>query len=267
MLGRVRAIHVYPLKGARGIRLDEADVLATGIQHDRRFLAVSETGEALTQRTHPAMARIETAIEGDALRLEHAGEPLTVPLVPTGRRQRVRIWNDHVDAIVVADATAFLSRWMGTDATLVYVPDDALRTVEQDYARPDDRVGFADAYPILVASQSSLDDLNAKLASPVPMDRFRPNIVVDGGVPFVEETVAALALGSLHLRTPKRCARCQVVTVDQSTGVVTGKEPLRTLARYRAAANKVHFGMNAIPDLAPGLAHRLTVGTPVTAGA
>jgi uncharacterized protein len=257
--GCVRSLHVYPLKGARGIELDEADVLATGLAHDRRFV-VTASGEMVTQRNHPSMARVVTAIEDDTLVVTCEGDRLVVPLTPSGRRERIRIWNDDVDAIVIPDGGSFFTRYLGAAASLFYVPDDALRVVEPEYAEPGDRVGFADAYPILVASLTSLADLNARLEVPVPMDRFRPNVVVDGAEPFREESSTALVLGDLHLRTPKRCARCQVVTVDQSTGT-PGKEPLRTLAKYRTSDHKVHFGMNAIPDLARGSRHRLAVGT------
>jgi uncharacterized protein len=263
--GSVYSLHVYPLKGARGIALSEANILATGLAHDRRFLVVEASGAAVTQRNHPRMARVVTAIDEGSLVLTCDGDRLAVPLTPAGPRRRVRIWDDDVDAIVVPDAASFFTRYLGVEASLVYVPDDAFRVVEPAYAEPGDRVGFADAYPILVAGLASLDDLNARLDVPVPMDRFRPNVVIEGAAPFAEEAEAALLVGELRIRTPKRCSRCQVVTVDQTTGAA-GKEPLRTLAKYRASENKVFFGMNAIPDLAPGASYRLAVGAPVFSG-
>ena len=109
------------------------------------------------------------------------------------------------------------------------------------------RCGFADAFPVLVASLASLDDLNSRLAAPVPMDRFRPNLVVDGDAPFEEERHPAVTIGAVRMTLPKRCDRCVVTTVNQATAEV-GKEPLRTLASYRKDGNQVYFAMNAIPE-------------------
>ena len=148
----------------------------------------------------------------------------------------------------------------------MYLPLDSVRAVEPAYARPGDRVGFADAYPVLVASLASLADLNARLveagAAAVPMDRFRPNVVIDGDEPFAEEERTTIDIGALRLRTPKRCSRCKVVTIDQATGVAT-KEPLKMLASYRTRANNVYVAMNAIPDTGPEDAVTIRLGDPV----
>jgi uncharacterized protein YcbX len=253
----VRSLHVYPVKGARGVSLDRAEVLATGIRHDRRFMVVGKDGKFVTQREHPRMALVEITIGGDALTLAAAGMSASVPLTPASAdvpRRRVRVWNDEVEAIDVGgEGSAFFSEHLGEDCSLVFMPDDVVRAVEAPFGQPNDRVGFADGYPVLIAALPSLDDLNRRLtaagAPPVPIDRFRPNIVVEGGEPFAEERAARAQVGAIPFRTPKRCARCQVVTVDQETAE-RGKEPLRTLATYRTEANKVNFAMNAIPDLA-----------------
>ncbi len=273
----IRSLHVYPLKGARSIDVDRADVLIGGLRHDRRFLLVDSAGRFVTQREHPEMARVEVAVNEDdlpdgghlAIAIEGVGRA-QIPLFPTSTaRRRVRIWDDDVDAIDIGgEGAALLSEHLRTSCSLVYMPPDTVRPVEQPYSRPGDRVGFADAYPVLVAAEASLDDLNRRLVAdghaPVGMDRFRPNIVVAGGKPYEEERAPALRVGSLRLRTPKKCARCQVVTVDQRTGA-TGKEPLRTLASYRSQrnANKVYFAMNAIPDVAPDASITIRVGEPV----
>lgn len=214
----------------------------------------------VTQRQEPRLALVDVAFStlsgpsSDAMTLRAGALSASVPLRPTvGPRRRVRVFDDEVDAIDVGgDGAAFFSEYLGQRCSLVYMPLDVIRPVESSYAQPGDRVGFADGYPILVASLASLGDLNERLVArgeaPVPMDRFRPNIVVEGGTPYAEEDAIGMSIGPLSLRTPKRCARCQVTTVDQRTAT-TGKEPLRTLASYRAAANKVNFAMNAIPDL------------------
>ena len=144
-------------------------------------------------------------------------------------------------------AAALLSEHLGERCTLLFMPDDVVRPVDPRYAKADDRVGFADGFPLLLAARASLDELNARLDRPVAMDRFRPNLVVEGGDPFEEDRHDHAKVGALVFRMPKRCARCQVTMVDQQTAVV-GKEPLRTLARYRTERNKVYFAQNLIPD-------------------
>ena len=246
---RLASIHVYPLKGARGIALEASEVLAGGLLHDRRFMIVGPNNRFVTQRERPKLALVSTALAGTHLVVGvPSGEAFEIPLAPNGPRRRVQVWSDAIDATVVeSSANAMLSRHLGLECTIVFMPPDVVRTVEAPHGRAGDRVGFADAYPVLVASMASLDDLNTRLDHPIPMDRFRPNLVVEGGVAFEEEAHAGVRVGALTFRTPKRCARCSVTTVDQRTAEV-GKEPLRTLAKYRFDANSVNFAMNAIPD-------------------
>lgn len=244
----LEGIFVYPVKGARAIALDEAQVTWRGLAHDRRFMFVSESGKALTQRQVPALALVETALEADALVLSVKGARARVPLRPEGPRRSVVVWGDTCEAIDCGDIAADLGAHVfEKPARLVYMPDDVIRHVEPEYARPTDHVGFADAYPLLVTTRASLEALNARLETPLPMDRFRPNLVLDGGAPFEEDLHAGLRVGAIRLRTPKRCARCVVTTIDQETAEA-GKEPLRTLATFRAEGSEVHFGQNAIPD-------------------
>ena len=255
---RLAEIHVYPLKGARGIALERADVLLTGLRHDRRFMILGADGRFVTQREEPRLALLETAIRGDDLVLAAPGiGEGALPLAPStdgAARVTVKVFDDTTQAIAVdTPANDVVSRHLGRDASIVFMPDDVVRPVESPYGAPGDRVFFADAYPVLLAARASLADLNARLDVPVPMDRFRPNLVVEGGSAFEEEAFARARVGTLELRMPKRCARCAVTTVDQTTAEV-GKEPLRTLAKYRAASNKVYFAQNAIPDAAATIA-------------
>lgn len=255
------------MKGARGITLDHAELLASGIRHDRRFMFLDEHGIFLTQREHPRLALVDVALTLDRMTLTASGSSASVSLSPQGPWRRVRVWDDEVDAIDVGGEVAELvSEHLGQRCSLVFMPSDVVRPVEEAHARPGDRVGFADAYPVLVAALSSLADLNGRLEergeSPVPMTRFRPNVVVEGGEPFEEERAATMRVGSITLRTPKRCARCRVITVDQMTAE-TSKEPLRTLATYRREANNVYFAMNAIPDIGADEVERVRVGDPV----
>lgn len=275
---RLAEIHVYPLKGARGISLERADVLAGGLRHDRRFMLLDAHGDFITQRQHPRLALVSTALlpaedapDGAPARLAIAtpgNEPLAMPVAPreTQKRRTVRIWNDDVAAVEIAGPiVAALSEHLGERCTLVYMPEDVVRPVEAPYGAPRDRVGFADAYPVLLAAQASLAELNTRLKdAPVPMNRFRPNLVVEGGEPYAEDEYPRVRIGALTLRMPKRCSRCSVTTVDQETAAV-GKEPLRTLARYRAVDHHVYFAQNLIPDGLDGdQAIAVSVGDEVT---
>jgi uncharacterized protein YcbX len=256
---RLASIHVYPLKGARGIALDRADVLLGGLRHDRRFMLVSTSGDFFTQRNHPRLALVTTTLHPTSLVIGVPGAEVELALAPDGPRRSVRIWNDHTEAVEVpGEAGALLSSYLGERCVLVFMPDDVTRPVNPRYAVAGDRVGFADGYPLLLATQASLDDLNARLDAPVPMNRFRPNLVVEGGAAYEEERHDHVTVGSLVFRMPKGCDRCSVTTVDQATAVM-GKEPLRTLASYRTRSNKVYFAQNLIPN-AEGV---LTVGDEV----
>jgi uncharacterized protein len=231
---RLASIHVYPVKGARGIALEASDVLESGLRHDRRFMLVDGDGDFMTQREHPKLALVDVALGSESITIGGEIEaPLTLP--SSLARTKVTVWKDSVDAIAVPGrASEWFADRLGVACTLYWMPPDI------------DRCGFADAYPILVASLASLADLNARLDVPVPMDRFRPNLVIDGGEPYEEERHPSITVGAVRMTLPKRCDRCVVTTVNQATAEV-GKEPLRTLASYRKDANKVYFAMNAVP--------------------
>ncbi len=243
-------IFVYPVKGARGIALERATTTDRGIQHDRRFMITHPDGEFITQREEPRLALLETAFDGDALVLRAPGqEPLRVPLRPEGRAdKRVRVWDDRCGAVSVgAQPAAYLSDFLGSSVELVYMPDEVERLVETSYAQRGEKVGFADAYPFLLASESSLADLNARLAEPLPMNRFRPNFVVRGAAPWAEDDWTTLSIGAMTFHVRKGCDRCVVTTIDQTTAT-KGKEPLATLARFRARDSKVYFAMNLLAE-------------------
>jgi uncharacterized protein YcbX len=247
----VSGLFVYPVKGCRGIPLGRARLEARGLRHDRRWAIVDETGTTLTQRNHPRLALVDVAIEDASLVLSprDAGAPaLRLPMAPSGPRRSVTVWHDTVDAI---DAGEEAARWatqlLGISASVVHMPDDVRRAAKPAYARPDDIVGFADAFPLLLATTASLADLNARMERPLPMDRFRPNVVVDGCAPWAEDAWTRVRIGDLPVRVVKPCDRCVVTTTDQQTGE-RGVEPLRTLATFRKRGNDVFFAVNGVPD-------------------
>ncbi|EYF05522.1 MOSC domain-containing protein [Chondromyces apiculatus] len=250
---RVSSLHVYPVKSARGLTVTEAEVEARGFAHDRRFMVVDERGAFFTQRELPAMALIGVAIQGETLVLTVPGlGHAEVPLRPQeGGARRVRVWDDECEAVAVSpEAADLLGRHLGRRCELVYMPESSLRPVRDGREEPGDLVSFADAFPFLIVSRASLEGLNARLAEreqgAVPMDRFRPNLVVEGCDPHAEDGWSEIAIGAVRFQVTKPCARCALVTVDQERGVA-GKEPLATLATYRKDQGQVLFGQNMVP--------------------
>ncbi len=247
-------IHIYPVKSLRGISLPSAELTPRGLRHDRRFMLVDADNEFITQRELPQMATIATAIEGDGLRFTSAfGDSVTVALEPRPMPTRpVRVWDSVVPAhLVSAEIDEWLSEHLGVDARLVYMPDSAQRAVSPDYAKAGEIVSFADGYPLLLAGEASLADLNARIVghggTAIGMDRFRPNLVVKGAVAFAEDDWNEFGIAEARLRGVKPCTRCQITTTDQATGEVRGAEPLRTLAMFRDSPKGVRFGMNLLP--------------------
>lgn len=217
-------------------------------------MLVDDRGRFLSQREQPALCRVDVELEGDGYVLRVDGRSLWIPEVHRGERAAVTIWEATVPACVHADGSRFFSSWLGRDVRLVCCAEDAQRRTELGAGE----VAFADGYPFLLIGAASLADLNARLERPLAMERFRPNLVVDGARPYAEDTWARLRIGALSFRGVKRCERCVVTTIDPDTAR-RGPEPLRTLASYRRQDGKVWFGMNLCPD-AEGT---LRVGDPV----
>jgi uncharacterized protein YcbX len=243
-------LHVYPIKSCGGITIEEWEVDERGLRHDRRWMLVDEAGRFMSQRRFRRMALIGVRIEHDGLIVEAPDmPPLEVPLrPPAGRLILARVWDDLVEASLVSDDAGYwFSEFLGVRCRLVYLPDRSLRPVDPAYGEPGDQVGLADGFPFLLISEASLADLNARLEQPVPMNRFRPNLVVCGCEPFAEDGWKLVRIGQITFRVVKPCSRCAITTVDQRTAA-TSKEPLRTLARFRRSGTKVLFGQNLIHD-------------------
>ncbi len=241
---------VYPIKSAAGISLSTARVDARGLAGDRRWMVVDENRSFLTQRTHPLLALVSVAADGDRLVLVAPGlPPLTVATPPGGEAAvRVEVWDDECDAIPAGrDASSWLSRLLGQSCELVYMPEPSHRPVALRSSAPPAEVGFADAYPFLLISEGSLEDLNRRLAEPLPMNRFRPNLVVRGCAPFGEDGWRRIRIGGIQFHVVSPCSRCATTTVDQNTGQ-RGREPLATLATYRRVGNQVMFGQNLVHE-------------------
>ncbi|MEK6238905.1 MAG: MOSC domain-containing protein [Planctomycetales bacterium] len=243
---QVSELHAYPIKSARGISLPEAVLDERGLQGDRRLMLVDDDGVFLSQRTRPEMARIIIAREGQAWRITAPGrQPLHVPLRPVStERTTVQVWGDRCRAATVGgDCDAWFREFLGVNCRLVYQPDEAERPVDTRYAAPGTQVSFSDGFPLLLISQASLDDLNSRLETPVPMNRFRPNLVVSGCDAFAEDAWRTLRVGDAMFQIVKPCARCRIIGIDQDSGVFS-KEPMRVLAGYRNQEHGVMFGQN-----------------------
>lgn len=250
VLGRLASLHLYPVKSARGLSVPAAELDAFGLADDRRFMVVDTAdGRFVSQREVPQLALVQPTLAGAELRLEATGHaPLVLPRRPTGPRRHVTLWDWDADGDAVDTGDAAAAWWsavLGRAVRFVWSPDDTRRATQPTPTGVGGRVAFSDGFPLLVVSDASLHDLNARLAQPVPMDRFRPNLVItDVAAPFAEDGWTRVRVGPVLLRGTKRCPRCTITTVDQATGE-RSDEPLRTLASYRRDDGKVWFGLNA----------------------
>jgi len=243
----VSEIIIYPVKSFAGLSLGSAKLDLFGLADDRRWMLVDEFGVAITQRSEPKLALIEAELCSHGLCLRLSGDSLAVHVPDPGDNScSVKVWSDTV---VAADAGEEAALWfsarLGTKCRLVYMPQNSKRLVDDNYARRGETVGFADAFPVLLISQASLDDLNSRLETPVPMNRFRPNLVVSGCEAFAEDSWRRIRVGEVEFQLAKPCDRCVMPSIDQATGE-KDKNINRVLASYRRRDGKIYFGQNLL---------------------
>lgn len=258
---RVAELNVYPVKSTRGLAMSEVAVQPWGLAGDRRWMVVDSDGVAVTARKFPALLSVTaTAFDESRLRLtgRHA-PPLDVDGRASAELVPATVWSSEIQAVrASAAADAWFSKLLGRDVRLVWLDDPNRRPVNPRYGRPEDRVSFADAFPLLLTTTASLRQLNDWIAGealtrgdaapdPLPMSRFRPSVVVDTDEPFAEDAWRRLRIGAVEFRAVKPCDRCVLTTIDPDT-LTRGPEPIRTLARHRRWDGKVWFGVNIIPD-------------------
>jgi uncharacterized protein len=267
-IARVTGLFVYPLKSARGIECARVHVSATGFEWDRQWMLVNAHGVFLSQRTHPQLACVVPQLDDGALVLEAPGlPPLRLPRVCAGERLAVRVHQAGCAGLDEGPAAAeWASRVANEPARLVRVPPRTERHANPSFAGPAPApMGFADGYPVLVCNQASLEDLNRRLPSGIPMERFRPNVVVEGLPAWAEDRIATLAFGAVTLRLVKPCTRCTIPSVDQRTGQLsTNPMPALRLFRFNKALRGVTFGENAVIDA--GMAHEIERGAACRVG-
>ncbi|HVU97885.1 MAG TPA: MOSC N-terminal beta barrel domain-containing protein [Puia sp.] len=246
---RVSQLNIYPVKSLGGISVDSARITDRGLQHDRRWMLIDPHGVQITQREVPALALLQPAITSTGLTILHRPTQtrLDIPFEPATREfVKVQCWDDTVTAQFVGpEADEWFSERLKVNCRLVHMPESTKRQTDLKYTAAGHYTSFADGYPFLLIGEASLEELNSRLDRPLPMNRFRPNIVFTGGEPFEEDRLHEFTIGNIRFSGVKLCARCVMTTIDQTTAE-KGKEPLRTLARYRAEGHKILFGQNLI---------------------
>ncbi len=260
---QLSALNIFPIKSCRGIALQDARVSATGLADDRHWMLVRPNGRFVTQRELPRLALIHTAVDAQRLQVSANGMPaLAVPRDLVGESRAVTVWKFTGGGIDCGDAAAeWFTRFVETPLRLVRFDASQPRECNREWTGETRAITeFADGFPVLVISRASLADLNSRLPKALPMERFRPNVVIDGVGAYDEDRIHELSTGEVTLRIVKPCTRCSITTTDQQAGAVDGVEPLATLKTYRfdRVLSGVCFGQNAI--ITRGVGASLRVG-------
>ena len=247
---RVSGLYLYPIKSLQGIEVSEVEVLERGFKYDRRWMIVDQNNKFITQRTYPHLSQIKIKLSEDYIVASYSGyTDLEIPLfVQSGEKVVVSIWEHQVEVVEASrEQNTWISQVVGVPCKLVFMPENASRPISQERTRNNENVSFADGYPYLVISEASLQDLNSRMEEDLPMNRFRPNIVVSGTTPYAEDELRGFNIGDVRFYGTHSCKRCVFTTIDQETGR-KGKEPLKTLATYRREGKDVIFGLNAMAE-------------------
>jgi uncharacterized protein YcbX len=262
---QITALNIFPIKGCRGVSVTTSAVDRLGLVGDRRLMLVDADNQFISQREVPRLATLEPALDGDVVTVRSpTSDTLRLGIDPRGPARAVSVWgNQGIEASDQGDlAAAWFSEAIGEPCRLVYFGAEARNRIDPEFSpRPDAETAFTDGYPIMAALQESLDDLNTRLAAPVPMERFRPSLVASGAPAWSEDTWNVVDFGALRCDVVKPCARCVVTTTDQRSGARDAhQEPLRTLATFRTIPGVgAIFGQNIVPR-GTGVLH---VGDPV----
>ncbi len=245
----VSQLYIYPVKSLGGVSVSAVELTDRGFKYDRRWMLIDNDNRFLSQRELPAMALLQAVITNKGIAINDKNDPndeVLIPFLSEGKQISVKVWDDICEAKMINDE---LDKWftkkLKINCKLVYMPENSMRKVDERYAKENELTSFSDGYPILIIGQSSLDDLNERLDEPILIDRFRPNIVFEGGQPYEEDEIEMFEINSIKLTGVKLCSRCVITTIDQSNPTKT-KEPLQTLATYRLYNKKIYFGQNLL---------------------
>lgn len=242
------AIHIYPVKSCAGIDLEGVSLDRFGPSGDRRWMVVDASGRFISQRELARMALVRVSqLPGGGLLLSLGDTECSVAVPgPAAPFIEVTVWDDSLNAVDAGDgAAAWLSEVLATDCRLVYMPDETRRAVDPDYAKKGETVSFADGFPLLLISEASLGALNERLPHAVPMNRFRPNLVVSGCGPFAEDGWSRIRIGAVEMDVAKACSRCAIPSIDQATGE-RDRYINRALAEFRRFDRQILFGQNLL---------------------
>lgn len=248
----ITEINVYPVKSLRGHSVEEATICRYGLQSDRQWMLVDDNSRMITQRECPRLALFIPQLADGRLTIHIPDSPtIEVPLDAHGWSENhvnVNLWGQEYVGVAAADSiNAAISNALGRNSRLLSIRSDLFRTNQE--------VAFHDDAPILVISRTSLDELNRRMPTPLPMNRFRPTLVVAGSNAFAEDTWQRISIDGTQFRAVKQCVRCAITTVDQAEGVFRGPEPLKTLATFRRKAENVAFGAYFRPESTGGKLH------------
>lgn len=247
----LKLIYIYPIKSLGGISLNKSLVTERGLKYDRRWMIIDSLGNFISQRTKPEMALISTDISNDKIILRHklTSEQIEFGISETTNRKiKAKVWSDEVEVLHV---NSMIDEWLSINLNikckLVFMPDESKRFVDKKYSLNNEITSLSDGYPFLLIGQSSLDDLNSRLKTKIGFDRFRPNLVFEGGEPFEEDGWKSFEINGIIFYPVKPCSRCVIITTNQNTAE-RNNEPLTVLSEYRKVNNKVLFGQNLLHD-------------------
>lgn len=246
---KIASLYLYPIKGMKGVSVNLAHAEARGFENDRRYMLIDSKRQFISQRTHPILTQITPEVHTSTMIVSFHGQtnPLLFDLAASTDSVVTAQLFEHLvpGRLVSSIADRWFSEVLGEEVSLIQMTVDEIRSKKLVKGPEQTEVSYADGYPYLIVGTESLNQLNGKLTDPVQMDRFRPNIVVDTTHAHEEDSWSTVEIGGARFMVIKPCARCPVVTIDQSTGI-RSKSVLKTLASYRKIDNKVYFGANSI---------------------
>jgi uncharacterized protein len=238
----ITQLWIYPIKSCGGVQLSEAKLGERGLEHDRQWMLVDRAGNLITQREVPKLVWLRPLVSEDELRVSAPDMPeLKLERNTTGETKRVRVWGDHMDAVVIPEARAWFESYTEREVDLVFMPDSSPRPMNPNFGTR--HLTFVDGNPLHIISEASVTDLNSRLEKPVGLERFRANIVFSGGEPYAEDAWTKIIIDDIEFDVYEACQRCVMLNVDPVTAR-TSKEPLATLATYRRSGQHVVFGRN-----------------------
>lgn len=242
---KISELHIYPVKSLGGISLQESSLTSKGLMYDRNWMLLDENGVFMTQRKFPKMALIQTKIKDGDLIFSHdeTGSSASIPILEKyGVTLRSKVWSNSCEVQKVDSIGDWFSKVLGFRCTLVFFPENNIRTKETENGVVQNLTSLSDKSPVLITNTASLEELNGRLKNKIPMNRFRPNIIFTGENAYEEDSWKSVKIGETEFKTVEICGRCKLINVDHLTGKPTG-QPLETLSTYRKMGREIKFGM------------------------